>query len=141
MTKFQGLFLFPSLDLIPCLDFSHCIQIIHCLNQRTTNILVTVFIFNSKPIFYPILSTSTLFFLKSIINIFAFFYISYVLCMNSTTISEDSFVVGKRGHYLRQLAIYRAEGRPIYYMDETYCAYFCRFFSYINFETNSWNCN
>ena len=48
--------------------------------------------------------------------------------MNFTKISEDSFVVGKRGRYLRQLAIYRAEGRQIYYMDETYCAYFWIFF-------------
>ena len=29
-------------------------------------------------------------------------------------------MVAKRHHYLRKIQKYRAEGRPIFYMDETY---------------------
>ena len=35
--------------------------------------------------------------------------------------TEDQYIIAKRRKYLRLIRQYRREGRPIYWMDETYC--------------------
>ena len=45
----------------------------------------------------------------------------FLLLYSIAKISEDKFIVSKRGRYLHQLQQYRNEGRPIFFMDETYC--------------------
>ena len=51
-------------------------------------------------------------------------------------ISEDKFIVSKRGRYLHQLQQYRNEGRPIFFMDETYCKYASKVWKFKNFSTH-----
>ena len=48
--------------------------------------------------------------------------IDFVFISNNFLLhSEDEFIIAKRRNYIKRIRKYRAEGRPIFYMDETYC--------------------